>query len=141
MPPSHYDLLEIQQDASPSEIRKAYLKAVICSHPDKRPEEEREAATDVFRQVQEAYETLSDPEARSDYDEKLFAARQPPRDNLTEQDPPSVYATRPLFPGRTPHPPLHMYASGSVPGSDPRRPFYPWRVYPRHPHWTPVSHD
>ncbi|ODO03311.1 hypothetical protein L198_02156 [Cryptococcus wingfieldii CBS 7118] len=140
MPPTHYDLLEIQQDASSSEIRKAYLKAVLCSHPDKCPEEGREAATDLFRKVQEAYETLLDPEARSEYNNSLVINHGPPSDPLTEpRGPPGTYTTQSLFSERPVYPPHHMYTSASFTTPGPRIPVYTWHVYSRRPPWLPVS--
>eukprot|EP00931_Biecheleriopsis_adriatica_P054932 TRINITY_DN3237_c0_g1_i1.p1 TRINITY_DN3237_c0_g1~~TRINITY_DN3237_c0_g1_i1.p1 ORF type:complete len:510 (+),score=115.12 TRINITY_DN3237_c0_g1_i1:74-1531(+) len=57
-----YKLLEVEKTASKSEIRKAHQKLVRIHHPDRGGDPEK------FREVQMAYEILSDPEKRSRYD-------------------------------------------------------------------------
>ena len=67
-----YNLLDIDRKATPSEIKKAYRKAAKKYHPDvSRKGEEK------FKHVQEAYDTLSDPEKKTVYDENLSAAERP----------------------------------------------------------------
>ncbi|KAF2758903.1 hypothetical protein EJ05DRAFT_509793 [Pseudovirgaria hyperparasitica] len=63
-----YEVLEIQKNADKDEIRKAYRKAALRSHPDKVSEDERPAAEIKFKAVQEAYEILSDDNSRHLYD-------------------------------------------------------------------------
>ncbi|KAL4911949.1 hypothetical protein BDW62DRAFT_195812 [Aspergillus aurantiobrunneus] len=63
-----YEVLQISRDASQDEIRKAYRKAALVNHPDKVPEEEREEASVRFKDVQQAYEILSDDDKRHLYD-------------------------------------------------------------------------
>lgn len=58
----HYTVLDIKPDATPEEIKKAYRAMAIKTHPD------RGGVTHLFRMVQEAYETLSDPSKRAAYD-------------------------------------------------------------------------
>jgi molecular chaperone DnaJ len=62
---SYYRLLNVKPDAAPSEIKKAYRKAAKKYHPDVSAKN-----GERFKQVQEAYETLSDPEKRMRYDRK-----------------------------------------------------------------------
>jgi len=62
----YYDLLDIQPDASPSEIRSAYRKKARIIHPDKNPEDPN--AEETFRILSAAYQTLSDPNKRHKYD-------------------------------------------------------------------------
>ncbi|MGQ9585743.1 MAG: DnaJ domain-containing protein [Anaerolineae bacterium] len=63
-----YEVLELDESASQEEIRRAYRRLVRKHHPDVNPL----AQTSVlFRQVQEAYETLRDPEKREAYDREL----------------------------------------------------------------------
>lgn len=64
-----YDLLGVSPDASAAGIKKAYHNLVRREHPDKKPEEERDAAAERFRAIQEAYDMLRDPDARAQYDE------------------------------------------------------------------------
>ncbi|KAL4934963.1 hypothetical protein BDV06DRAFT_141478 [Aspergillus oleicola] len=63
----YYDLLEVEHNASPEEIKKAYRRKALELHPD-RNFGRVEAATNLFAEIQAAYEVLSDPQERSWYD-------------------------------------------------------------------------
>ncbi|KAJ0418978.1 hypothetical protein BJY00DRAFT_172310 [Aspergillus carlsbadensis] len=63
-----YEVLQVSQSASKEEIRKAYRKAALSSHPDKVPEAERETAEIRFKAVQQAYDILYDDDKRHLYD-------------------------------------------------------------------------
>ncbi|KAF2286747.1 hypothetical protein GH714_026753 [Hevea brasiliensis] len=65
---SFYDLLGIPKSGTLSEIKKAYKQLARKYHPDVSPPERKEEYTKKFIQVQEAYETLSDPKSRTLYD-------------------------------------------------------------------------
>mmetsp|Transcript_3756 Transcript_3756/g.2795 ORF Transcript_3756/g.2795 Transcript_3756/m.2795 type:complete len:324 (-) Transcript_3756:116-1087(-) len=68
MPPKDfYEVLGVSRDASLDEIKKAYKKLAIKWHPDKNPDNPEEA-TEMFKTIGEAYETLSDPVKKRDYD-------------------------------------------------------------------------
>ncbi|KAK7544793.1 uncharacterized protein J3D65DRAFT_610762 [Phyllosticta citribraziliensis] len=72
-----YEVLGISQEASPAEVKKAYHKAALSSHPDKVPESEREEAEIRFKAVSQAYEILYDDEKRHLYDTHGMAAFDP----------------------------------------------------------------
>ncbi|KAK9055633.1 hypothetical protein SSX86_026718 [Deinandra increscens subsp. villosa] len=63
-----YDLLGISENGTLSEIKHAYKKMALKYHPDVSPPDRAEEYTVRFIRAREAYETLSDPEARSVYD-------------------------------------------------------------------------
>jgi DnaJ family protein C protein 7 len=56
----YYKILGIEKDAGPDDIKKAYRKMAVKFHPDKNPGNDEAEAK--FKDLQEAYETLSDPE-------------------------------------------------------------------------------
>lgn len=61
-----YDTLGVPRDASPDAIRKAYRKLARKHHPDVNPDK---ASEDKFKAASAAYEVLSDPKRRAQYDE------------------------------------------------------------------------
>jgi curved DNA-binding protein CbpA len=63
-----YEILGIRRTATPEQITKAYRKLAVKYHPDVA-KGDPEAAAHKFREVQEAYDVLSDPERRKLYDE------------------------------------------------------------------------
>ncbi|CEP03064.1 J domain-containing protein [Plasmodiophora brassicae] len=66
-----YNVLGVERYATASEIRQAYRKLAIKYHPDKHAnasEQHRTAMADAFREVQRAYEILSDEDKRRQYD-------------------------------------------------------------------------
>ena len=64
---THYEILGVQPSASDDEIRSAYRKLARTYHPDLNPKRPRSAA-ERFNRVQEAYDVLSDPVSRGQYD-------------------------------------------------------------------------
>jgi molecular chaperone DnaJ len=63
----YYQILELSKGASQEEIKKAYRKKALKFHPDKNPDDVDAAAK--FKEVSEAYETLSDENKRKIYDQ------------------------------------------------------------------------
>ena len=68
----YYEVLEVQKNASPEEIKKAYRKKALQFHPDKNPGDKQ--AEESFKEAAEAYEVLSDQQKRSKYDQFGHAA-------------------------------------------------------------------
>jgi Ca-activated chloride channel family protein len=64
----YYSLLGIARDASPEDIKRAYFEAAQKLHPDKNT---AAGETELFLGVQQAYETLSNPKRRAQYDATL----------------------------------------------------------------------
>jgi DnaJ-class molecular chaperone len=62
----YYSILEIPKSANDSDIKKAYRKLAMKYHPDKN--EGDKTAEDKFKKISEAYQILSDPKKRSEYD-------------------------------------------------------------------------
>eukprot|EP00450_Noctiluca_scintillans_P008473 CAMPEP_0194510738 /NCGR_PEP_ID=MMETSP0253-20130528/42165_1 /TAXON_ID=2966 /ORGANISM="Noctiluca scintillans" /LENGTH=164 /DNA_ID=CAMNT_0039354001 /DNA_START=14 /DNA_END=505 /DNA_ORIENTATION=+ len=96
--PTHYAVLGVPEDAPRARIRRAYLDLVKRLHPDKYHGDKSEAATtQAFKQVQKAYEVLSNTEKRRIYDAEHLrvaaprpqhqsSARQPPRQNTVQRE-------------------------------------------------------
>ena len=59
----YYSLLEIPKTATTEDIKKAYRKLAMKTHPDRNGGNDTE-----FKKIQEAYDTLSDPQKRQQYD-------------------------------------------------------------------------
>ena len=58
----HYQILGVSRDATPQDIKKAFRKLAMKHHPDKGGDEAK------FKEIQQAYEVLSDPDKRQQYD-------------------------------------------------------------------------
>jgi len=61
-----YEILGVSRNATQEEIKKAYRKLAHKYHPDKNPGDKQ--AEEKFKQINNAYEILSDPEKRANYD-------------------------------------------------------------------------
>jgi DnaJ-class molecular chaperone len=78
---SHYDILGIQPDASESMIKKAYRELSFKNHPDRNPSPE---ASVRMREINEAYEVLSDAQKRKQYDTGSNGSGNPLEDIINE---------------------------------------------------------
>ena len=65
MKKNYYRTLKVSKNAKPAQIKKAYRSAAKRYHPDISPKDE-----ETFKEIQEAYETLSDPNKRALYDQQ-----------------------------------------------------------------------
>jgi DnaJ-class molecular chaperone len=70
MPRDYYEVLGVSKSATTEEIKKAYRKLARQHHPDRNPGDKQ--AAERFKEIQDAYETLSDKNKRSRYDQFGF---------------------------------------------------------------------
>jgi DnaJ-class molecular chaperone len=66
MPRDYYDVLGVKRDASEADIKSAYRKLARQYHPDRNPGDKQ--AEEKFKEVQSAYDILSDKDKRAQYD-------------------------------------------------------------------------
>jgi len=66
MPQDYYQILGLDKNASNDEIKRAYRKLAHKYHPDKNPGNKE--AESKFKEINNAYQTLSDPQKRANYD-------------------------------------------------------------------------
>lgn len=84
-----YQVLEVDPDASPDEIKAAFRRLAKATHPDHHPDDP--TASDRFKEVAGAYDTLSDTALRLVYDAELRAAPEwspPPQPDPTPSERP-----------------------------------------------------
>ena len=63
----YYELLEVSRNANDAEIKKAYRKLAMKYHPDRNPDDS--SAEEKFKEIQKAYNILSDKQKRAAYDQ------------------------------------------------------------------------
>ncbi|KAL7945857.1 DnaJ domain-containing protein [Trichoderma barbatum] len=88
-PPDYYAILEVSEKASGAQIRDAYKRAALKTHPDRVANDspDREQRTRRFQLVNDAYYTLSDPGRRREYDQQRgYYHRSPASDPFTDAD-------------------------------------------------------
>jgi Ca-activated chloride channel family protein len=83
----YYSILGLPRNASPEDIKRAYFIAAQKLHPDKNT---AAGETELFLGVQQAYETLSNPKRREQYDATL-----PPEQRIVLPYSHQIYCSRP----------------------------------------------
>ena len=68
----YYDVLGVNKNATPDELKSAYRKLAVKYHPDKNPGDK--VAEDKFKEASEAYHVLSDDKRKTNYDQFGHAA-------------------------------------------------------------------
>lgn len=91
----HYQTLGVDRNANPNEIKRAYRKLASQHHPDKGGDKTK------FQEIEKAYRTLSDPVARTQYDNPQPAFNHPGGQNFNFE---SIFD---IFGARFQHPQQH----------------------------------
>jgi hypothetical protein len=81
---TYYDVLQVERDATPEGVRRAYRKLAQKYHPDKMPGNAN--APRAMAAINAAYEVLSDPHQRAEHDRWIEVSSRPAR--LTRTPPP-----------------------------------------------------
>src|SRR5262245_65819810 len=68
----YYEVLEVDRTATDEQIKRAYRKLAVKFHPDKNPNDAH--AEEKFKELDEAYDVLIDPDKRAAYDRFGHAA-------------------------------------------------------------------
>ena len=79
---NYYKILELTPSATQQEVKKAYRRLALAHHPDTNPD--NETAGSRFREIQEAYQVLSHPDRRSDYNQRRWYRRNSARNDPDE---------------------------------------------------------
>lgn len=74
MEKNYYEILEIDKNASPEIIKKAYSTLAKKYHPDLQPDDKKREAESTFKLINEAYETLSDEAKKTEYDKTIVTS-------------------------------------------------------------------
>lgn len=69
----YYEILGVSKNATPEELKRAYRKMALQWHPDKH-QGDKKVAEEKFKEINEAYEVLSNPEKKAAYDQFGHAA-------------------------------------------------------------------
>ena len=68
----YYEVLGVKRDASDDDIKRAFKRLAIKYHPDRNKDAD---AGEKFREINEAYQVLSDPQKRQAYDVLISSVR------------------------------------------------------------------
>jgi hypothetical protein len=90
--PSYYDLLSVPRTATSAQIKQAYRRLAREFHPDVNRSAD---ATARFKQLNEAYTTLTHSERRAAYDQMLVAASQPRASQTIQRSGPTASGPTP----------------------------------------------
>lgn len=108
-----YELLEVDESVSPAMLRKAYHKKSMKLHPDKNDPKEKEKYENLYKDIVNAYEILSDQDKRKQYDKGSIDDKGHPVEQPAEHPTPtqsnSNSKTKP-----------HNYRSAPMSGANPR---------------------
>lgn len=74
-PRDYYEVLGASRSATAEELKAAFRKAAAAHHPDRNPDDPQ--AAERFKEINQAYQVLSDPQRRSVYDRFGHSAEQP----------------------------------------------------------------
>ena len=69
---NYYEILEVNRNASPEIIKVAYKLLVKKNHPDLKEGQEKQIAEEKIKEINEAYDVLSNPEEKAKYDQNLI---------------------------------------------------------------------
>lgn len=69
-----YEVLGVAKGASAEELKAAYRKSALQWHPDRHQGEDKKKAEEKFKEINEAYQVLSDPQKKATYDQFGHAA-------------------------------------------------------------------
>jgi DnaJ-class molecular chaperone len=75
---NYYQILNVSQGTSAEDIKKAFRRLALQYHPDRNPENVREAG-EIFKEINEAYEVLGDEQKRWKYDRLTSLSSYPQR--------------------------------------------------------------
>ena len=86
----YYEVLGVSRSADDNTIKKAYRKLAKKYHPDLQDELNKKKSEEIFKQINESYQTLSDPISKANYDQTLA-------NNDISQDKTTIFISHRLY--------------------------------------------